>query len=185
MFNFASLYFLRGKNGFTLIELAVVMLLFILTAAFAVPNVAKVIPRYRLKEASRGIYSDLQLAKLTAVKEGTPCTVEFTSTGYQIFIDVNENLERDGVETGNQYLLKQVNWSDYKDVELDTSNGGGDGLSFMDNDNGNPAISFLPTGLTINNIGGLGVGTVFLRLKNDTSKQMRVVVNSTASIRIE
>ncbi len=174
----------KKKCGFSMVELMVVMVLFALAAAFAIPNVAGVMPRYRLKEAARGLYSDLQLAKLTAVKEGAPCTVEFTSTGYQIFLDINQNLERDGTETGSQYLLKQVNWSDYRNVELDTSKGGGDGLSFMANDNGNPAVSFLPTGLTMNNMGGLGVGTVFLRLDNDNSKQMSVVVSSTASIRI-
>jgi len=173
----------RKKTGFSMVELMVVIVLFALAAAFAIPNVAGVMPRYRLKEAARGLYSDFQLAKLTAVKEGAPCTVEFTNTGYQVFLDINQNLERDGVETGSQYLLKQVNWADYKNVELDTSQGGGDGLSFMTNDNGNPAVSFLPTGLTMNNMGGLGVGTVYLRL-DDNSKQMSVVVSSTASIRI-
>ncbi len=176
--------FLNKRTGYSMVELMVVMVLFVLVAAFAIPNVAGVMPRYRLKEAARGLYGDMQLAKMTAVKEGAPCTVEFTNSGYEIFLDVNQNLERDGVETGGSYLIKQVNWNDFKDVELDSSQGGGDGLSFMANDNGNPAVAFLPTGLTMNNIGGLGVGTVFLRLSTDSSKQMRVIVSSTASIRI-
>ncbi len=162
------------NNGFTVVELIVVLALFALMAGFAIPNVARIMPKYRLKEAARDLYSNFQLAKITAIKEGAPSAVEFINDGYKIFIDLNKNLQQDSNDT----LIKQINWSDYKSVQVSS-------ISFADNDASHPAIGFLPAGLAINKNGGLGMGTVVLNLANNATEQMQVVVSTTGLVRIE
>ena len=159
------------SKGFSLVELLVVIALLALMAGFAIPNVARVMPKYRLKEAARDLYSNFQLAKITAIKEGAPCAVEFINGGYKVFIDLNKNLQKDGNDT----LIKQINWSEYKDVQVDS-------INFDNNDASNPAVCFLPAGIVINKNGRLGNGSVELKLAN---KQMKVVVNATSAVRIE
>ncbi len=171
---------LTENKGFSLIELAVVMILLIILAAIGIPNLGKVMPRYHLKEAARNLYGDFQLAKATAIKEGTPCTVEFINGGYQIFLDLNQNLERDGNETSNQYLVKSVSWSSFDDVQVDSTGG----ITFQANNNGNPAISFLTNGLTANNGGGFGAGTVNLASSVNNNMKIQITVGSTGNIRI-
>jgi len=171
---------LQKNRGFSLVELAIVMILLVMLAAIGVPSLGKIIPRYHLKEAARNLYSDFQLAKATAIKEGTPCTIEFTNGGYQIFLDINNNLERDGLETSNNYLIKSVSWSSYKNVQVDSSGG----ITFQNNDNGNPAVAFLPNGLTLNNIGGFGAGSVNLVSTTNSNMKIRIIVSSTGNVRI-
>ncbi len=173
-------HLLTENKGFSLTELAVVMILLIILAAIGIPNLGKVMPRYHLKEAARNLYGDLQLAKATAIKEGTPCTVEFVNGGYQIFLDLNQNLERDGNETSNQYLVKNVRWAAFEDVRVDPSGG----ITFQANDNGNPAVAFLTNGLTANNSGGFGAGTVNLASTVNPSMTIQISLSSTGSVRI-
>ena len=70
----------------------------------------------------------------------------------------------------------------YEGVTFDTSQGGGDGLSFTNNDDGLPSIAFRSNGLTMDNAGGFGPGTVFLR--NTKNKTASIEVSSVGNIRI-
>jgi len=146
------------KDGFTLIELLVTMVVLAIMITIAIPVFAVWLPDYRLRAAARDLYSNSQLAKLTAVRNNSNCTIVFTGNDYTVFVDSDNDLEYDVGEE----IVTQVSWADYKDIGLDTSQGGGTGLTFMTNDDGLPSIAFRSNGIPIDNAGGLGSGTAFL-----------------------
>jgi prepilin-type N-terminal cleavage/methylation domain-containing protein len=172
-------------SGFTLFEVLVSLILLAIVAAVAIPAFAVWLPDYRLKEASRQAFSNFQLAKLTAIKRIANCTISFNQMvdgahyDYVVFVDLDNDLEFD---PGEETVIRN-RWSDYGSVGFDLSKGGGDGLTFLANDEGCPAIAFRPSGLPVNNLGGLGMGSVFL--KNRKDKKTSVVVSSAGNIRIK
>ncbi len=66
---------LKDENGFTFIELIVVVSLIGIMAAIAVPSFFSLLPNMRLKAAARGLYSNMQKAKIEAVKRNTNVVV--------------------------------------------------------------------------------------------------------------
>lgn len=74
----------RAK-GFTFIELAIAVAIMALIAALSLPGFMKSVSHYRLGTASRGLVSDLRLARHFALKENRPVRVNFlTQRSYQI-----------------------------------------------------------------------------------------------------
>lgn len=58
----------KSQQGVTLFELLIVIALIAIILAFSVPSFSKIIERNRLKSAAESLKSDLQLARLAAVK---------------------------------------------------------------------------------------------------------------------
>lgn len=166
------------KLGFTIVELLVAMVILAVLAAIAIPGFARWLPNYRLRQAARDMFSNFQLAKLTAIRRGSNCTVTFNQPiggqtyDYVVYVDSDNDLEYDA---GEQVITK-VLWTDYKGVD-------DSGLTFANNDDGLPSIAFRSNGLTRNNAGGFGAGTV--SLVNQNNKTADVVVSSVGNIRIE
>jgi prepilin-type N-terminal cleavage/methylation domain-containing protein len=178
----------EGSKGFTFLEVLMAMLVIGIIAAFAIPAFSTWLPDYRLKAAARELFSDFQLAKMTAAKTGTYSTICFnqkvgTKTySYVVFVDADNNLEYDPGEK----IIAQRTWGEgdqYLGVSFDRSMGGGDGLTFLNNDTGNPCVAFLPSGIPTSNSGGLGMGTVYLR--NTKGVKMKLVLSSAGNVRIE
>ena len=171
-------------SGFTLIEALMTIVVLAILAAVAVPGFSVWLPNYRLKAAARDMVSNFQLAKLTAVKRNTNCAITFNQAigartyDYVVYVDSDKDLEYDA---GEEVVTRKC-WTDYGSTSYDFSQGGGDGLSFTQNDDGFPSIAFQSKGFPINNIGGLGMGTVFL--KNTNNRTTSVVVSSAGNIRI-
>ena len=173
------------KDGFTLMELLVTMLVLAIVTTITIPVFARWLPDYRLRAAARDLFSNFQLAKMAAVRNNSNCAITFnqaiggTVYDYVVFVDSDNDVEYDVGED----ILAQVLWTDYKDVSFDATQGGGDGLNFNANDDGLPAIAFRSNGLPRNNAGGLGMGTAFLiNTKNMTRS---VIVSSGGNIRIQ
>ena len=175
----------KRESGCTLVEVLVTIAIIAILSAIAVPGFSRWIPNYRLKSAARDVVSNFQLAKLTAIKKGINCTITFNKTiggtvyDYVVYEDANNNLEYDA---GDQVVNKVVFSEHYTGVSFDTAQGGGDGLSFTDNDNSLPSTAFRLNGLTRDNAGGSGAGTVFL--KNTQNKTTSIRVSAAGSIRI-
>jgi len=173
------------KDGFTLIELLVTMVVLAVVVTATIPVFARWLPDYRLRAAARDLYSNFQLAKTSAMRNSTNCAITFnqavggTVYDYVVFADSDNDVEFDAGEQ----VITQVRWTDYKDVGFDTTQGGGDGLTFNDNDDGLPSIAFRSNGIPRNNAGGFGAGTAFLiNTKNMTRS---VVISAGGNIRIE
>lgn len=173
----------RDVAGFTLVELMIVIAIIAALTGIAIPGFSAWIPNYHLKSAAQDIYSNFQLAKLTAVKRNTNCTVVFkklisgTTYDYVVFVDSNRDLE---YNTGDEVVTKR-SFEEYKgNVFFDPS----DGLDFGVNDNTPPlsVISFRSNGLVIDNDGNNNGGTV--SLKNIKNREMDISVSSTGNIRI-
>jgi prepilin-type N-terminal cleavage/methylation domain-containing protein len=177
-----------GSKAFTLLEVLMVMLIMAIAAAFAIPAFSTWLPDYRLKAAARDLFSNLQLAKITAAKNGSFCTICFNQAvasrtfDFVVFVDLDGNLEYD---PGEEIVSRRC-WADedqHLGVSFDPSEGGGDGLTFLQNDEGRPAIAFRPSGVPVSNSGGLGMGTAYLR--NTKGRKIKVVVSSAGNIRIQ
>ena len=69
---------LKKQSGFTLVELVMVTVVIGIMAAIAVPNFMDWLPNLRLKAAARDLYSNMQEAKMAAIKSNTTVTFSFT-----------------------------------------------------------------------------------------------------------
>ena len=90
---------MQKRSGFTLIELAVVIVLLAILAGVGVPNFLSWLPKYRLKIAARDLYSNLQLAKMSAIKANKDCRVNYYTNPDRYKVDL---------------LNKTIKLSDYK-----------------------------------------------------------------------
>ncbi len=68
-------------NGFTLIEVIVVVVLVGIMATIAAPRLLDYLPNMRLKSASRDLYSSMHEARSTAVKNNSPAAIVFSNSG--------------------------------------------------------------------------------------------------------
>ena len=165
----------KRNTGFTLVEMIIVIALIAILSAIAVPNIVVWRQNSQLSSAIQNVYSNFQKAKIEAVKRKTYCTVTFGVDSYVIYVDSDKDLVQDPGEE----VIASISLSDYGNVSFDTSEGGGDGLTFSNPTNG---IAFSATGL-VKNSAGSGSGSVYL--KHDNNRTARVVLSPSGSIRLE
>jgi prepilin-type N-terminal cleavage/methylation domain-containing protein len=171
----------RDYHGFTLIEVIVVIAIIAILAAVAVPAFSNWYPNYRLKAAAQDLFSSLQVTKMTAIRSHNNCTIRFFDTNgdgdedsFMVFEDDDDDLEYDAGER----VVKSISLADYGgNIEFS-------GLTFPNNDDGEPAVAFLPTGFVIQNSGaGLG-GTRSATFRNRNGRTLQVQLSAAGNIRI-
>jgi len=173
---------LRRNEGFTLMELIIVIGVIAIAAAFTLPNIPSWRASAKLNGASRDLATNFQLAKMEATKRNSFCAVTFNITvdgtlfDAIVYVDVAGNLL---YNAGDDEILRTVKFSDpiYQTISLDPDQGGGDGLTFADNASGQPSIAFNSRGLPINNTGSVitvGADSVFIRNDRDGRKTIKV-----------
>ena len=108
---------MKREYGFTLLELMVTVVILCILLGLAIPGFSSWLPNYRLRGATRDIYSNLQLAKMTAVKDRARCGVLFDA-GNQKYQVISSGSNRtwestSGSRAGDDVILKEVTFSEY------------------------------------------------------------------------
>ncbi len=169
---------MRNKSGFTLVEILIVIVIMAVMMGFGFNYITGWLPGFRVRAAARDVYSNLQSARMTAIKRHQRCAVTFknsgTNDGYFIFFDDDGDLQYD---TGEE-ILRQVNFSEYKGDAVYNSAQTGNGVSFTNN-----TVTFLPNGL-IDITQGAATGTVYLQTANG-DRQWEVSVSPAGGVNIE
>lgn len=174
------------RSGFTLLELVVVMAIIGIMALFMAPGIGEWVQNYRIKQAARDMASDFHFAKMKAVSMSglKYCTVTFNITvnqnGYIVYSDDNQNLTYDaGEEIFTSVILRNA----YRTVTFDTSQGGGDGITFANNANNQPSVGFDSRGFPRDTQGNFQNGTVFM-INTHNNQTRRVNVTAAGAISI-
>lgn len=103
---------MHDNKGFTIIEVIVVIVVIGIMAAIAVPNFIGYLPESRLKNASRDLFSNLQLAKIGAIKNNTNWAVVFNVGAGEYYVCSNNG--GDGwTGSGNDTVETTVRLADY------------------------------------------------------------------------
>ena len=108
----------KDKDGFSLMEIMVVIAVIGIIAAIALPNFFSWLPNIRLKSSARDLYSNIQKAKLEATKRNVCVGMNFntvafplTGGGYTVFVDDGTgggtacNMTQDGTEATLSNIL--------------------------------------------------------------------------------
>jgi type IV fimbrial biogenesis protein FimT len=151
----------RDNQGFTLIEVLTVIAILAILSTIAIPAFSRWLPNYRLKGAARDLYSNIQLAKMGAVKDNGEWAIKFDTAGnsYQV---VSGGADRTYSTPADNVVEKTVKLNDY-----------GSGVSFGAGSSSPPVISGeVPAGSSnpvVFNSRGFAVGTnpVTAYLTND------------------
>ncbi len=72
----------RSDQGFTIMELVVVMTLALIIMGIALPNLLSWLPTYRLSAGARQVASDLQLARMKAISQNAKFRLIFNGNVY-------------------------------------------------------------------------------------------------------
>jgi prepilin-type N-terminal cleavage/methylation domain-containing protein len=64
-------------SGFTIIEVLVTCAIMAVLSTITIAGFSAWLPSYRLNTAARELYSTMQQVKITAIKQGNPCTITF------------------------------------------------------------------------------------------------------------
>lgn len=107
----------KKSSGFTLIEVMITTAIIGVVTAIAVPGYLSVLPKMRLQSAARDLYSNLQKAKIRAIKENRNISVRFDNAappGYYYF-----DIDEDTAYTAGEY---RVDLGTYNDVDYGSGN---------------------------------------------------------------
>jgi len=103
----------RSKNGFTLIEVALVVAVLGVLSTIAVPNFKNTLDRYKLEVAAHELAQNIRLTQQKSISEGTT---------YKILLDLNkkDNYQLVSGRRGKLVKLPQgvfIDWTTYSEVD--------------------------------------------------------------------
>lgn len=109
------------NKGFTLVEMMIVIGLIGILSAVAMLYVPGMLDSYKVRGAMRALFSDMQMARLRAIKEGKDFAVEFSGNTYCVKSQGTPSGWTDGCATIEDTIIKTVNLaSDYSGITMST-----------------------------------------------------------------
>jgi len=135
-----------SERGFSLIELLIIIVIIAILAAIAIPAFSAWLPDYRLRRAARDVYSNLQRAKVGAIKANETWGVFFDAgnSRYSIWsLGPNQTWDGGAVDDTPQNI--RINLSDYEGVNY----GHGNAATGVDGNPFGPDITYTPNPVAI------------------------------------
>jgi len=106
--------FLKPCSGFTLMELMIVIAIIGIMSGIAIPNFIGWLPDYRLRNAARGLLTDVQQTRLLAVKNNQDCAIVFDTANKRYLICLDKGSDNSWSATNDNTVYKTVNYTNYK-----------------------------------------------------------------------
>jgi len=115
-------------EGFSLVELMMVICVLALISAIATPNVLNWRSNAKLRGAASNLKGDMELARLKAIQVNDTVVVHFTENGYKVFKD-------DSGLTSGEHDAGEALYGDHTlpagvKIDLDKTNFGGESARF-------------------------------------------------------
>lgn len=166
---------MQNEKGLTIIELVVVMGILGIMVLIAIPNIGRWLPRYRLRSAARDVASNMQLARLGAIKDNREWALLFDANGQSYQIISNKGADGNW-GTPDDIEERVVNLSDYPNVRFgDSGYGPVAGGGSVDD-----GVTFVADRAEFNPGGTATAGTVYLQ--NNRNGAMAIRVDSSTGI---
>ena len=173
-----------SQSGFSLIELLCALGLAAILGSIATTAMLMWIPNIHLDSAARDIYNIFAQAKMEAVKNNSNYTVTFNQNigakTFQIVLFQDNNPANFKYDPAETIVFQLENLPSR--VMFDTGEGGGDGLDFNANSDGNPSVTFRPNTIPTDSTGNFLNGTVFL--VNSKGNKKNISINQAGFLRI-
>jgi len=164
------LRFMRNKEeGFTLVEVMVTLVIVIIAAALVVPSISSFFGNLQLKTAARGLFADLNYAKIAAMKTLVPHTLLLggANGGQQKWIVFNDKNDNGIYDPADEQIVKESSLEN--------------GITLPANTIGTPGKP-----ITFDRNGLLNRGNNTYTLQNtQNNKTIKLVVSLAGFIRIE
>jgi len=102
------------KQGFTLVEIMVTLAILLIMAVIAIPRVTTALPSMRLKAAARDLYSNMQAARIGAIKENKDWAIVFDTANDRYYLCSDRGVDNAWSSTGDNTIVKTVTLADYQ-----------------------------------------------------------------------
>jgi prepilin-type N-terminal cleavage/methylation domain-containing protein len=185
----------KDTKGLTLIELIVVMCILGVMVLISIPNIGRWLPRYRLRSAVRDVASNMQLARLGAIKDNREWAIQF-DTNAQTYTILSDEGGDDTWGTVDDvgykgdfdpWPLSTRSLADYRNISFGDNGYGswlngqgvGDGVTFMNN-----RVEFKPDGTAGPDLFNGIVGSAYLQNNRGGASCARIRFTATGGIEV-
>ena len=151
------------RQGFSMIELMIVIAIIGIIAGIGIPNLIKYRPRAQLKKAARDLYSNMQLARVKAMRDSSQWAVQFDTDAGAYSLLSDEGADEDW-NTIDDEIFKSVDLAGYAGVSYGTLHGPRTGATSNPSD----GVSFSANRVIFNSNGTSKSGTIYINNGSDT-----------------
>jgi prepilin-type N-terminal cleavage/methylation domain-containing protein len=159
-----------SKDGFTIIELIIVVAIAAILSAIALPNVYEWNENFKLKGDARRLYSTMHISKMLAIRNNSDAVISFNAPAntYIAFIDNGgtTGTPDDGTLNGDEEIIASETMSSSVVIHR---------VGFS---SGSTTPGFTSRGLPLSN----RIGSVVLKKANSTSRWYRITLSFAGGI---